>query len=250
MEEAITTIGITLGCSLINFISTKVYNLATGSSKNFLWKDQKIDLKQLETSSSFEELKRLTRIVVIDDENSFPVQIFQDEGYSIDKWDIVKDYNKLENGYYDIIVLDIKGVAQHISENDGLGVLQSLKKQNPAQIVISYSQHSYDLSKIQFFQLADENIAKPSDYLKIKSIINNLISSKFKSERYISALTHTLQANHVNPKDIEKYNFILAKSIKSKKNPDWDKSLEFIEHRPDLVKQTISLSKTILKFYK
>lgn len=250
MKEILTTIVITLGCSLINFISTKIYNRITGSSKNFLWREKRVDLNLLESSSSFDELKRLTRIVVIDDENSFPVLLFQDEGYSIDKWDNVKDYNKLENGYYDIIVLDIKGVALHISEEDGLGVLENIKRNNPSQIVISYSQHSYDLGKIKFFQLADENIGKPSDYLKIKAIINNLITSKFKPERYINALKQMLQENHVNPKDIEKLNSDLVKAIKSKTTPDWNKSLDFIEHRQDLVRQSISLCKTILKFYK
>jgi hypothetical protein len=250
MDEALIGLGVTAAGSLINFLATKVYNFATGSSKNFLWKEDEESLRDFQTSESFDELKRRARIVVIDDENSFPVRLFQDEGYSIDKWDSVKDYSKLENGHFDIIVLDIKGVAQHISEDDGLGVLTNLKNYNPAQIIISYSQHSYDLNKVQFFQRADENIAKPSDYLKIKGIIDNLITSKFKPERYINALTELLRKNNVDNPNAKKLNSDLAKAIKNQRMPNWDKTLEFLKSRPDLFKQIKGLGETILKFYR
>ena len=163
---------------------------------------------------------------------------------------MVKDYSKLENGFFDIIILDIKGVAKHISEEDGLGVLISLKKNNPAQIIISYSQHSYDLSKIEFFQLADDNIAKPSDYLKIKSILDNLISTQFKPDRYINTLNQILLKNHIDEKNIKKIKVEIAKAIKTKKAPDWNNSLDFIQNRTQLVKQVKSLGETIIKFFK
>lgn len=250
MSEITIGLLVTVGGSLINFIATKIYNYFTGDSKNFIWRNENIDLKSIKVKDEFDELKKRTRIVVIDDEDSFPVKLFENEGYSIDKWDTVKDYGKLENGFYDIIILDIKGVAEHISEEDGLGVLIDLKKNNPAQIIISYSQHSYDLSKVQFFQLADENIAKPSDFLKIKSILDNLISTQFKPERYISALNQALQKNNVEGKEIKKINTAIAKSIKNKKTPDWSLILSFIEDKTELVKQLISLGNTIIKFFK
>lgn len=250
MHEIIFGLLIAAGGSLINFISTKIYNHFTGDSKNFIWQDKSIDLKNFKITNEFEELKKRTRIVVIDDEDSFPITLFQNEGYSIDKWPKVTDYSKLENGFYDIIVLDIKGVAQHISEDDGLGVLVNLKKKNPAQIIISYSQHSYDLNKVQFFQLADENITKPSDFLKIKNILDNLITTQFKPERYVTALNAVLHKNNVSEKEIKKLNHEIAKSIKNKKNPDWIKVLDFVQGKTELVKQLIGLGETILKFFK
>lgn len=250
MHEITFGLIIGVGATFINFIATKIYNYFTGSSKNFIWKNNNIDLKNLKMSGEFEELKKRTRIIVIDDEPNFPIALFENEGYSIDKWDNVRDYGKLENGFYDIIVLDIKGVALHISEEDGLGVLISLKKNNPAQIIISYSQHSYDLNKVQFFQLADENITKPSDFLKIKSIIDNLIATQFKPERYINALNQLLIKNNVEEKEIKKINTEIGKSIRNKTNPDWKKILNFIQDKTELVKILISLGETILKFFK
>lgn len=249
MEDLWIGFIVAAGSSLLNFIATKIYNYITGKNKNFLWKSQNNGLSRLRMVTEFSELKKRTRIVVIDDEESFPISLFQDEGYSIDKWQTVKDFNKLENGFYDIIVLDIKGVAKHISEDDGLGVLENLKRRNPAQIIISYSQHSYDLSKIKFFQLADENIAKPSDYLKIKSIIDNLIDSQFKPGRYISALHQILESNNIPKRDIRIIDRAIYKSIENRSKPDWKQIISFSKNKNELANQVISISNTILKFF-
>lgn len=249
MHEIIFGLIIAAGGTVINFISTKVYNYVTGRTKNFIWRDKIADLKTLKISTEFEELKKRTRIVVIDDEDGFPVNLFQSEGYSVDKWTTVTDYCKLENGFYDIIVLDIKGVALHISEDDGLGVLTNLKKKNPAQIIISYSQHSYDLSKVQFFQLADENIAKPSDFLKIKNILDNLIMTQFKPDRYITALNQLLNKNNIRKKEIVKFNNEISKAISSKRKPDLKRILQFSQDKPELSNQLVNLSETIYKFF-
>jgi hypothetical protein len=249
MEEIITGLIITAGGSLLNFIVTKIYNLFTGASKNFIWRNKYPDLRTFKPPIEFDELKKRTRIIVIDDEDSFPVNLFQAEGYSIDKWDKVSDYGRLESGFYDIIVLDIKGVATHISSDDGLGVLESLKRKNPAQIIIAYSQHSFDLSKSKFWELADEKIAKPSDFLKIKSIIDNLITTQFKPDRYIDTLHNILRKNSFEEKEIKKLDTALVKSIKSKKKPNWAEVLEFANTKTELVNQIITISTTILKFY-
>ncbi|WP_116787365.1 response regulator [Flavobacterium psychrotrophum] len=251
MEELLFGTAATVGGSLINFTATKCYNHFTGSQKNFLWYENRIDLNTFNFNSEFHEQKRRTRIVVIDDENSFPIELFTNEGYNITKWDTVKDYGKLESGYFDIIVLDIKGVAQHISDDDGLGVLVELKKKNSSQIIISYSQHSYDLSKVQFFQMADDNITKPSDFLRIKSTLDNLITTQFKPSRYISALNKKLHDHHIDAKNTKNINNEIAKAIKRNSDPDWNSTLKFLNHTDHtLIQEITSLSQTILKFYK
>jgi archaellin len=249
MHELLFGLLIAAGGSLINFFSTKVYNSITGNEKSFIWKDQYPKLKSFNSTNNFNELKRKTKIIVIDDENSFPVNLFQSEGYSIDKWNKVIDYGKLENGFYDIIVLDIKGVALHISDDDGLGVLESIKKKNPAQIIIAYSQHSFDLSKAKFWELADEKIAKPSDFLKMKSKIDNLINTQFKPTRYIETLHQVLTKNNVAEKDLKRLDIEIVKIIKTNKRPDWDKMLEFINDRPEVQGQISAIGNTILKFF-
>jgi len=249
MHEILFGLIIAVGGSLINFCSTKVYSWITGNEKNFIWQDQYPKLKSFSGPSDFNALKRKTKIVVIDDENSFPVSLFLSDGYAVDKWDKVIDYGKLEGGYYDIIVLDIKGVALHISEDDGLGVLEGIKRKNPAQIIIAYSQHSFDLSKAKFWELADEKIAKPSDYLKMKSIIDNLINTQFKPVRYIETLHQVLKKNNFDDKQIRKLDSELVKVIEGNKRPNWDSMLEFINNRPEVKEQIEAIGNTIIKFF-
>jgi DNA-binding response OmpR family regulator len=238
-----------IGVAIVNFISVKVYNRLNSSPKNYFWKDKFDDLKDYKPNLSFDELKRRTRIVVIDDENSFPISLFRGEGYAIDKWSKVTDYNKLQSGVYDIIILDIKGVALHISEEDGLGVLQSIKNYNPAQIIIAYSQHSFDLSKAKFWELADETIAKPSDFLKMKATIDNIILNQFQPERYINIMHDILLKNHYSNKDIRKIDIHLIRNIKDKTTPNWNSVFESAITTPELFIKLQAVASTILKLY-
>lgn len=77
------------------------------------------------------ELVKRTRIVVIDDERTtFPFDVLQEQGYSIDHWPDVKDISKLESGFYDIIILDIGGIGRELDEtNEGISILKHLKKE-------------------------------------------------------------------------------------------------------------------------
>ncbi|WP_426670912.1 hypothetical protein ACPPVU_06695 [Mucilaginibacter sp. McL0603] len=234
----------------LNFVATKFYNSVTGSSKNFIWSDKIPDLTTLQSTLDFEELKKRTRIVVIDDEKTFPVSLFRNEGYSIDEWPKVEDYGKLQSGFYDIIVLDIKGVAMHISNDDGLGVLEDIKHYNPSQIIIAYSQHSFDLTKSKFWELADEKIAKPSDFLKMKRIIDDLITTKFNPNRYINTLHAILRNNQVGEKQIRRFDKEIYNSIKGKKKINFQNTLEFINTKTELVQKIANITETILKFFK
>ena len=238
--------------AFLNFCATKIYNYFTGYSKTFLWKNKYPKLETIKIPvSNLDEMKRRTRIVVIDDEDGFPLSIFQSEGYAIERWESVLDYGKLESGFFDIIILDIKGVASNISEDDGLGVLESLKKKNPAQIIIAYSQHSYDLNKTKFWELADETIAKPSDFLKMKSIIDSLINEQYKPIRYINTLHDILKNNKFSDKQIRLLDNALVKKAKNKNDQFDVKDIINSDNSPnELLNQIEIISKTILKFYK
>jgi len=251
LEPILTTIIATSGASLLNFLATKTYNKVTKSDRTFFWKEKGIELTKLKPSLDFEELKKRIRIVLIDDEKGFPLKLFQAEGYAIEHWEKVVSvsYGKLESGFYDIIILDIKGVAEEISKEDGLGVLENIKKKNPAQIIIAFSQHSYDLDKTKFFMQADEYIAKPSDFLSIKNSIDNLIVTKFNPSRYIESLHQLLKINGLDKKEIKKLDTNIYKTIKKGNSPNWKEIFEFSKTNSDLLKQVITLGNTILKFF-
>src|SRR5258706_2594560 len=88
---------------------------------------------------SIDESRKRARILVIDDQKFAYLELFKRDGYNIDKWEDVTDLQKLESGYYDVILLDIQGVARDISSDQRLGLLKHLHKVSPAQIVIAYS---------------------------------------------------------------------------------------------------------------
>lgn len=145
-------------------------------------------------SLSIAERRKRTRIVVIDDvESEFPHEILKREGYAIDYWSDIDDLTKLENGYYDIIILDIGGVGSKFDpENQGAGILKHLKVKNPSQVVVAYSGQSHDSDKVPFFKHADEYVPKPAEALLWKSTIDRLIEERLTIEHYWCSLAAML----------------------------------------------------------
>ncbi|MBM4032129.1 MAG: response regulator [Planctomycetes bacterium] len=149
------------------------------------------------------ELRKRTRVLVIDDdENSFPIALLKREGYAIDYWPKVEDLARLERGEYDIIVLDIRGVAEHWSVDDGLGVLEAIKEANPAQVVVAFSGQSFDLSKNRFWRLADDSLPKPVDAAKCKRLLDNLMQQKLTIRNYWGTVSGILRNGGVPERKI------------------------------------------------
>lgn len=164
------------------------------------------------------ELVKRTRIVVIDDERTtFPFDVLQEQGYSIDYWPDVKDLAKLERGFYDIIILDICGIGRKLDEiNEGIAVLKHLKKFNPAQVVVAFSGQSYESAKIPFFQLADQYVPKPTPAITWKEIIDDLMMTKITVEHYWGTMKQVLRDAGASEKSIKVVEASLVKAAKGK----------------------------------
>lgn len=166
---------------------------------------------------SFSEVKKRTRIVVIDDDpNSFPIEILKKEGYAIDYWEDVEELSKLEEGAYDIIFLDIQGVGKDYSDEEGLGILEHLKNKNPSQIVVAFSCHSFDLSKNRFWKLADDSLCKPVQAAKCKQLIDELIKNKHNPKHYWSSVSQLLIHQGYSQKKIGKLENQICRAIENK----------------------------------
>lgn len=162
------------------------------------------------------ELVKRTRIVVIDDDiKTFPLGVLKKQGYSIDHWPDVNDLNKLEQGFYDIIILDIGGIGKELDEtNEGIAVLKHLKKLNPAQVVVAFSGQSYESAKIPFFQLADQYVPKPTSAIIWKEIIDDLIKTKITVGHYWDIMRQALWDAGTSEKAIKDVEAILVKAAK------------------------------------
>jgi len=135
-----------------------------------------------------EEIRKRARILVIDDEDFYYLQLFERDGYTIEKWDDVEDLSRLETGYYDVLLLDIQGVGRSLSGEEGLGVLRHIRKTAPAQIVIAYSNANFSLKYQDFWQLADRTLAKTADYMDFKRTVDELLRERFSLEFYVNRI--------------------------------------------------------------
>jgi CheY-like chemotaxis protein len=99
-------------------------------------------------------MRKRARLLVIDDQEFAYERLFERDGYNLTKWKDIENLEPLENGEYDVILLDIQGVGKQYSEEQGLGILRHIRKSNPTQIVIAYSGDDYKLD----INLADQYI--------------------------------------------------------------------------------------------
>jgi DNA-binding NtrC family response regulator len=165
-------------------------------------------IESVQGKFDFDSRRRSARILVIDDdENSFePFKPLQREGYGITFWTKVEDLTKLEQGHYDIVILDILGVGQEWSPDEqGFGILELLKARNPGQIVVAYSGETFDFSKQKFYRMADDMIPKQSvDPAKCKSVIDNLIATRLSPSGVWGQIREILRKSNVSERKIQK----------------------------------------------
>lgn len=140
------------------------------------------------TQPSLEEIKKRAKILVIDDSEFAYAPLFKRDGYTIEKWDDVENLEQLENNYFDLILLDIQGVGQNESEEEGFGILKHIREKSPAQIVIAFSNADWSLKYQGFFDLADSKLAKSQDYVEFKRIVDNLLTQRFNPNFYIEKI--------------------------------------------------------------
>ena len=152
----------------------------------------------------FEEIKKRARLLVIDD-NGFPYKaIFERDGYVIDEWTDVDDLLKLEQNYFDVILLDVQGVGRRLSSEQGLGILQHIRKTAPAQIVIAFSNAEFSLKYQDFFRMADATLSKGADYVDFKRKVDELLRSRFSLGFYIEKVTAVVGTKVDDPDKLEK----------------------------------------------
>jgi len=181
---------------------------------------QKHAIQEIAQPLPFEQLKRHAKIVVLDDEkDSFPTELLQNDGYTIEWWsqlDAAK-LHRLERGDFDIIVLDIQGITDHTLSDtgDGLGVLRRLKSVNPRQVVVAFSGKTYDLDSVPFWKLADETIRKPVSVITCKEVIDRLIKEHISVQAYWESVQHLLTENGVGADKVKKLENRVVKSAKS-----------------------------------
>lgn len=143
-------------------------------------------------------IRKRARILVIDDSEFAYIPLLKKDGYTVTKWSDVRDLSQLEQGDFDLILLDIHGVAEDRSEEGGLGILRYLKDVAPAQIIIAYSAADFSLDYKSFFDRADATLDKGADYVEFKRIIDELLERRFSLEFYIDRVESIASSHDVD----------------------------------------------------
>ena len=191
-----------------------------------------------DTEIPFDDMKKRTRILVIDDKEFVYLKLFESDGYSMDKWNNIESLQKLEDNLYDIILLDQHGIGLEQSKiKGGMALLKHLKSHNPAQIVIAYSQSKFSLSDLDFFNMSDASLDKNSDYYVFKAKVDELIKKRFTNEYYADLIRKLLAAQGEQITEDE-----IAQAVKHIKKGKYNKAEKYIEG----LRLTVSAAETCL----
>lgn len=196
-------------------------------------------------SLSFEEIKKRSKIVVIDDDAFTYRSLFKRDGYNIDKWNDINDMNKLENSYYDIILLDIQGVGRDYSQKEqGLGILKHIKQANPTQIIVAYSNADWSLRYQEFFKMADAVLAKNVDYVDFKRTVDDLLQRRFTISFYLDKVVSAVKDDVDNPNQIQK---MAEKAILSRSTEKLERYLKTNVDNAQAITLVISIINSVIK---
>lgn len=155
--------------------------------------------------ADLESLRKTAQILVIDD-MAFPSQkLFERDGYHIQRRPRVKNLSQLTDGYFDVILLDVQGVGLDESPDlQGLGILQAIKRVNPAQVVILYSAGSWRLTTRSYTALADEVLDKEASYIDYKDVVDRLLLRRASPGYYVAVMNGVLGSSAASARAVAK----------------------------------------------
>lgn len=155
------------------------------NSINFLSKDE------------YENIRKRIKIAVVENQmNTFPVKELQDDLFAITPIRKVKqpELNAFESGAYEIIILDIKDIVDsRLINNDGLGLLERIKKISPETYVVVCTGANFDAEEHKILMKADDIMKKPAVYSDIKDKLDAIIRNKFIYKNEINKIKKIIQ---------------------------------------------------------
>jgi CheY-like chemotaxis protein len=188
--------------------------------------------------------KRMTRIILIDDDPAaLPINDLQQDGYAVHQQNFVDAslLSRCESGDFDIILLDYNGIAPaSISETDGFGVFDRIRKANPEQYIISVSAQTYDISKTAYFKEANDWLRKPTDLSSTKNALDKGIAYLFDKTALLQRLRSQALREGATLKQADK----LVKEFEAKELRDPDAAIAAVKKICGFVNVTNSIAST------
>ncbi len=147
-------------------------------------------------SPDLETVRKRAQILVIDDQE-WPYQdALASEGYHVERWPEVQSLSRLTDGYYSLILLDIHGVGlKEDPKGHGIGILDYIKRTNPAQRVIVYSAKRQLVSSTPILTKADAIFDKGESYVNFRVEIDKFLVSGATTGYFIAAMNRELASD-------------------------------------------------------
>lgn len=218
--------------------------------------------KQLEERGYTPRVRRAIRnskICIIDDkidDLKSLIEGLRGEGFTnLVEMNRISSVNELIEGEYDLIILDLTGVASEISSEDGIGILAELKRIEPALPVLVVSGATTEPILAKKLSLADSIRAKPVLPADLASDVENLL--KYRKDEFWGALSLLRELRRLNPELNDKlgfYNKIKLRILQYYIQKDLQKSNHKIVHKMlkvgDIVANFGALTLKIVKIAK
>lgn len=155
---------------------------------------------------SIEEVRKKAQILIVDDQDWPYQQLLAADGYHVERWAEVQSLSRLTDGYYTLILLDLHGVGlQEARSSQGVGILEHIKRTNPAQRVIVYSAKKHMVSTTTTLSRADAIFDKSDEYTDYKAQIDEFLVSGTSVGYFVAAMNKELGEDAVSvPKYVPK----------------------------------------------
>lgn len=145
---------------------------------------------------TLEEIRKRAQLLVIDDHAVPFMKLFERDGYHLQRWTKIESLSDLTERRFDLILLDLHGVAIKDSpEQQGLGVLKHVKETDPTQLVIAYSAQDWSPSASEFFAKADAVLDKTAQYVDYKATVDRLLKRRFSEGYFLAVMNQILDDN-------------------------------------------------------
>lgn len=162
-------------------------------------------IKSLKTSIPRDELIRSSRMLIIDDEEPTLKRDLESRGFAV-TWVADMEQNtqhQIENGLYDLILLDFAGVGQTMGVDEGLAILRHIKRVAPAVIVLSYTSKSLGSSQADFYRLTDGVLPKDTGIAESLEKVEQALRQANSPENLWKALVSKMDITTGSQQEVE-----------------------------------------------
>jgi len=175
------------------------------------------------------------RIIFVDDENIESVSVLKSEGFDVEQWHDVDNLEKLVDGRYQVVFLDVRGIGEKYKGN-GLDVLRYVAENNPLIYRIVFSAKPFTAEENETTRrYANRVMTKDCSVYEIIDVINGYGSS-------LNQESLLLKANATFPLTwYEKYKLKRGRQLS-------DRNIEKIAARVDISGDAIKIARNVTKF--